>query len=327
MSNRFCTECGSALEPADRFCTSCGTAVRAAAAPVAATAAPATPAPAPVAPPAPRAKKGGSFFTWEIRLGLLAAALSALAALATDTPPATAAVSAGTALVTVFVAVLVLHILWKTRILLVLALLLLLGGGATAGYLVAPDLPAVGIPSERDLQRAFPFLRPQADRPITAPASPRPAAQKALAARVAQIREEMQRGQRYLDQLKAAGLPVISAQIIPSARGDVLHVGVSYERLTSALSGTAGVVETFDALIRVAQQRSLDLKGIRDVTVAAVDAQGRALFSASAPAEAVERFRAGQMDRKAFLATAGFKGESRLALLDALRGLLTSVTR
>lgn len=276
---------------------------------------------------APAKKKGGSFFTWEIRLGLIAGALSALGALATGTPPAASAISGVTALVTVFVAVLVLHVLWKTRVLQVLALLLILGTAATAGYLVAPDLPAIGLPSERDLQRALPFLRPQADRPLAAPASPRPAAQKALAARVAQFREEAQRGQRYLDQLKAAGLPVISAQIIPSARGDVLHVGVSYDRLASALSGTAGVVETFDALVRVAQQRALDLRGIRDVTVAAVDAQGRALFSASAPVDAVERFRAGQIDRKAFLATAGFKGESRLALLDALRGLLTTVTR
>lgn len=325
MSAKFCTECGSALEAADRFCVSCGATVRAGA-PVAA-AAPAAPAAAAATMPAAPAvtpKKGGSFFTWEIRLGVIAGALSALATLATGAPASTAMVSGVSALVTVFVAVLILHILFKTKILLVLALLLILGTVASAAYVVAPDLPAIGLPSQSDLQRAVPFLRPAADGPARKPTA---ADLKASEARTARLLDEVRAGQRYLEQLRASGLPIVSAQVIPSSRGNVLHVGVSYERLASALSGTAGVAETFDAIVRVAQQRALDLTGIQDLTVAALDARGRALFSASAPAAAVERFRSGQIDRGAFLAQVGFKGESRLAIIDALRSVAGSLGR
>lgn len=321
---KFCAECGTALEGDERFCATCGSVVQAAAAPP--PPAPAPPAPPPVAPPtvapagpAPSARRSGGLslgrFKWEIVFGIVAGALTALVS-----PRALAVPAFMTGFAFAFVATLIGHLVVSqiARVAaplgVIAALLLVLGGAAGAAqyFVAAPDMPGGPAQLLPDLGKILAELQPVSDGPLTgsrptfAPSPvPDPTAQRATAAAAA---------------IRAAGLPVTAVHIAPTEDGkQALIVGLSYERLVSALSDPSGLGSGIDALTRVAGVKAVDLGGIGYVTTTLVDAQGRPILAVSAPAASVIAFRDGKATRTDLIRALAFKGESRAALIDAVR--------
>jgi hypothetical protein len=327
VTARFCTECGSALEPADRFCTSCGATVRAAtAAATAATPAPAAPAPAPAPVAAPAKKRGGGPGLL-LPLGLGALAAVATYALLDGTLVLSAAVLIVVALVVAIVRGIVglfVSLLFRRGLAVALVTVLVMGscGYAANAYAQGSDLRVPSLPSEGDLRRALPFLTPTA-------ALPAPDAElerlrtEALTAVDTAARAGSERMARIKQQLVGAGLPVRSASRLTTDKGEaVLAVGLDFERLAGQLSSTGGVSETFGSVVRIAQVKDLDLRGLQHVSVGVLDGAGRLLFSTSAPVSAIERFRAGTMKQDEFIRTMAFRGENRIAIVDAVRRLV-----
>lgn len=319
---KFCAECGSALEGDERFCATCGSAVQ--------TATPPAPAPPPAAPPpaampvaAPAstqsARRSGGLsigqLKWEIVFGIVGGALTALVSPRALAVPAFMAGFAFASVATLVGHLVVSRIARVAAPLgAVAALLLVLGGAAGAAqyFVAAPDMPGGPAQLLPDLGRIVADLQPVSDAPLTgsrpsfAPSpAPDPARQRAAAAAAA---------------IRAAGLPVTAVHIVPTEDGkQALVVGLSYERLVSALADPSGLGSGIDALTRVAGVKAVDLAGIGYVTTALVDAQGRPILAVSAPASNVVAFRDGKATRTDLIRALAFKGESRAALIDAVR--------
>ena len=335
---KFCAECGTALDGDERFCATCGSAVQTATPPAAAPppAAPpqvapvpavpqlvATPAAPPTAPTASgtSARRGGGLsigqLKWEFVFGILAGAATAFVS-----PRALAVPAFMTGFAFAFVATLVGHLVVSqiARVaapLGVLAALLLIFGGAAGAvqyFVAAPDLPGGPAQLLPDLGKILGDLQPVSDaplqgsRPTFAPSSspaPDPVAQRATQAAAA---------------IRAAGLPVTAVHILPTEDGkQALVVGLSYERLVSALADPSGLGSGIDALLRVAGVKAVDLSGLGYVTATLVDAQGRPILGVSAPASNVVAFRDGKATRTDLIRALAFKGESRAGLIDAVR--------
>jgi hypothetical protein len=120
--------------------------------------------------------------------------------------------------------------------------------------------------------------------------------------------------------IRAAGIPITAVHIVPTEDGrQALVVGLSYERLVSALNDPSGLGSGIDALTRVAGVKAVDLTGIGYVTTTIVDAEGRPILAVSAPAATVGAFRDGKATRTDLIRALAFKGESRAGLIDAVR--------
>lgn len=319
---KYCAECGNALEGDERFCATCGSAVQTATPPVPAAPPAAPPPAAPVAAPAvsmTSARRRGGLsigqLKWEIVFGIVAGALTALVSSRALAVPAFMTGFAFAFVVTLIGHLVVSQIARVAAPLgVIAALLLVLGGvaGAAQYFVVAPDLPGGPAQLLPDLGKIVADLQPVSDAPLTgsrptfAPSPvPDPVTRRAAAAAAA---------------IRAAGLPVTAVHIVPTEDGkQALVVGLSYERLVSALADPSGLGSGIDALTRVAGVKAVDLGGIGYVTTTLVDAQGRPILAVSAPASSVIAFRDGKATRTDLIRALAFKGESRAALIDAVR--------
>lgn len=321
---KFCAECGSALTDGDVFCVSCGARVAPAtvvpAAPVP-PAPPPAPAPGPTAAPAAGRAAPGSVvgrLKWEIVLGVIAGAASAFLG---SRELLGASFVGGFA--AAFVAVLLAHVVvsFIGRIARplgpVAALLLFVGGTASAAsyYVNAPDTPGGISRYVPDIGAIVADLTPYSNdplRPVTVPKPPPPPAVAAAAdaGRVAQLTQ----------QIRASGLPVTSVLLVEAPDGQqALVVAMPFDKLVSGLNQGFGVAESVDAYVKLAQLKTLDLKGLGYLTTAVVDEQGRPILSVSAPAGAIDSFRSGTSTRRDLIRAIAFKGESRAGLLDAVK--------
>ncbi|MBM4421257.1 MAG: hypothetical protein FJ034_06695, partial [Chloroflexi bacterium] len=89
-------------------------------------------------------------------------------------------------------------------------------------------------------------------------------------------------------RLASSGLPVKSVGRLTTETGEaVLGVGLDFERLIGPLSATGGVAEAFGSMVRIANIRDLDLRGLQHVSIGVVDGQNRLLFSTAAPVSAI----------------------------------------
>jgi len=179
----------------------------------------------------------------------------------------------GTALVVVLVARLLLSLVARVLepLAVLLALLLLLGGTATAAglYVAAPDMPDGLARFVPDIEGILSDLRPVAEAPVPEFSPPPP-----LATRVPDPAAD--RAARVAEQVRALGLPVKSAYVITAPDGrDALVVALSYERMTSALSESFGFGEGVDAYVELAQAKAIALGGLGYVTTVLQDGAGR----------------------------------------------------
>ena len=206
----------------------------------------------------------------------------------------------------------------------ILALLILLPTactGAIVAYVAAPDLPPLGsfVPDLEALADHVPFFGPS-----TSPAPPRtPEEQQELEELRERLeaprREKSRREEETLAQLQAAGLPVTGAFIVETGGGEpALLLGVSYAQMQRGSISSAGLEEGVQALLRVAETRTVDLTGLTYVTVAVRDSQGRTLFGVTGATADVERLRAGQISRGDFVRATAARAESRLGGAEAL---------
>ena len=216
----------------------------------------------------------------------------------------------------------------------VLGVLVVLVGLVGAGgcyYLIAPDRrpPKVALPSWEEVQLAVPLLGPP-DNPMPEPSpelerlreqSEREREQ--LEARFQLVPDQRAREAQLRSQLQATGLPITGAFILENGSGEpTLAVSVDYERMTGGLSAGAGLEEAALALVQLAESGDLDLSGLEMVTVAVRDREERVLFGMTADVADVQRLRAGEIDRSAFVASTAARFESRAGVVDAVRRLV-----
>ena len=183
---------------------------------------------------------------------------------------------------------------------------------AVPTYVAAPDTPGGPAQLLPDVGKLFADLRPVSDAPLT---GSRPTFAPSPAPDPVAVREA-----QAASVIRAAGIPITAVHIVPTEDGrQALVVGLSYERLVSALNDPSGLGSGIDALTRVAGVKAVDLTGIGYVTTTIVDAEGRPILAVSAPAATVGAFRDGKATRTDLIRALAFKGESRAGLIDAVR--------
>lgn len=197
------------------------------------------------------------------------------------------------------------------------SLVLLVGtlAGAGAAYVNAPEIPpsALGVPSYDDVLIRVPLLQQvalsQPRRDEYATAVSQAVAQRARTAAAPTL------ATTAVAALRKAGVRVGSGDVVTTASGEkVLALGID---LASATSG--GLIESYDAVLRLAGSKEIDLSTVHDVSVGILDSEGRLLVSVAAPSSAVQQFRAGAISRRDFLRTTAIRGESRAAVVDLVR--------
>lgn len=196
-----------------------------------------------------------------------------------------------------------------------LVLMLALLGGVAAAYVYAPDIPpsSFAVPSYEDLVIAVPLLHATLSQPKPDPYIDSQA--KALATRPV-TPTTPDAGSPVAAALTRAGVRTTGAAIVTTAGGEkVLTVGVD----VTAGSDSGGLAESYDAVLKLASSKDIDLRGLHDVAVGVVDKEGRVLVSVAAPASSVQQFREGRISRKEFLKTTAIRGESRAGAIDLIR--------
>lgn len=115
--------------------------------------------------------------------------------------------------------------------------------------------------------------------------------------------------------LQKAGVRISGADVVTTPAGEkVLALGIE---LATATSG--GLAESYDAVLKLAGSKEVDVSSVHDVSVGILDSEGRLLVSVAAPASAIQQFRSGAISRKDFLRTTAIRGESRAGVIDAVR--------
>jgi hypothetical protein len=185
-----------------------------------------------------------------------------------------------------------------------------------AVYVLGPDIPYEKLPAREELRSQIPFLSPSPSEPLPPPDPALSAL--AMSPNASQQSPAVDEAGEKRAQMQGVRLPITTVSIGSSPRGRLLSVGVDYPTLVGN-QGSGGAAEALFGVITLAGHRPLNLTGIQDMSVSVHDHDSRVLYAASVPVEAVERFRAGAISQRELTRAIGFKGVSRVGVIDAVR--------
>ncbi len=201
--------------------------------------------------------------------------------------------------------------------LMVLLLVCLAIGGGGWWYLNAADRPPlhVTLPS-RD---SIPLLRPADDPLAELSTGERDLLTGAAADAEAQIIGADEGASVVLGHLRAAGFSVSAAALETTADGKrALVLAAPYASGSLGLGG-GGLASGIRDVARLGETKDVDISSIDEVVLFLRDDQDRTLFGIGVPAQGLRDYRAGTITRAQLIRSAAIRGDSRAAVLDAMR--------
>lgn len=133
------------------------------------------------------------------------------------------------------------------------------------------------------------------------------------------IQQKDTREDQILSQLSTAGISVEGAYIVDSAEGEQM-LALNVPLTGSLLSSGNFMTSVADSLIKLADMKTLDLKGLAYVNVFVTDDDDRVIFGVTAKTSDIQDYRNRKTTVEQFFATTAASVESRSGAVEAIGG-------
>jgi hypothetical protein len=133
------------------------------------------------------------------------------------------------------------------------------------------------------------------------------------------IQKNDTREAQIVSQLKTAGVTVGGAYIVDNDAGEQM-LGLNIPFTGSILDSSSFMTSAANALVKLADIKTLDLSGLAYVNMFITDTENRIIFGVTAKASDIQDYRAGKLNLERFFAKTAARVESRSGALDAVSG-------